>query len=191
MNPLRNEWQRKWLALDAHHPAVQTMADAAEAFCKRWVANRQEQTLLVLSGETGTGKTHTGRAIHRFCTQASMLAFEKGGWGAKQVPSTVFIAWPAAANEFNEKNFSAMDDACANDLVVLDDVGAENDPWKVCADKLCQILSRRENKFTVITTNLPVTAWAESFDVRISDRLMRNSIYVPLQGVPSYATRKH
>jgi DNA replication protein DnaC len=145
--------------------------------------------LLVLCGDTGTGKTHAARAISRYCTMASMTAFEGGKWGARRIPSTAFVPWPEAANQFGDKNFSAMDDCCGNDLVTLDDVGAENDPWKVCADKLCQILSRRENRFTVLTTNIAIEAWPTVFDTRISDRLVRNSKVVDMAGVPSYAAR--
>lgn len=189
MNPCATPWQRKWLELDVVHPRIQEMATAAEAFCRNWVSNEKSPGLLVLCGNTGTGKTHTARAISHYCTKASMTAFERGAWGTRSLPSTFYLAWPEAANQFNDKNFSAITDATENDLVTLDDVGAENDPWKICADKLCQILSRRENKFTVLTTNIQVEDWPAVFDVRISDRLWRNSKVVNLAAVPSYVMR--
>lgn len=81
-----------------------------------------------------------------------------------------------------------MEDAFNSDLVIIDDVGSENDPWKVCADRFCQILSRREKRFTVITTNVKPEQWAERFDGRISDRLMRSSVVVSI-GATSYALK--
>ena len=81
-----------------------------------------------------------------------------------------------------------MEDAFNADLVVIDDVGSENDPWKVCADKFCQILSRREKKFTVVTTNVTPEQWTERFDGRINDRLMRSSVVNQLSA-ESYSLR--
>lgn len=190
MHPLKTSWQRKWLRLDAVSPELQTLADAAEAFCARWVKNDKSKTLLVIVGTFGSGKTHTAKAIGSFCTAAALNAFEKGGWDKLgSLPSTIFISWPSVASEFNEKNFSVMDDAIKSALTILDDIGAENDPWKICADKLCQILSRREKMFTVVTTNIEPAAWASKFDGRIEDRLLRNSIVIDISNVPSFSLR--
>jgi hypothetical protein len=189
MNPCRNKWQQKWIGLDVVHPSLQGLADAAEKFCARWFENSPFKTLLVISGETGSGKTRTARKIYDFCRRAGSLAFESGKWGTAKFPDAAFISWPEACNQFNDKNLSLLDDANNSDLVVLDDVGAENDPWKICSDKLCQILSRREKRFTVITTNVPPANWSTAFDIRINDRLLRNSVVVDLTGVSSYALR--
>lgn len=187
MRPCRTKWQQKWIGLFIVHPDLQKLADAAELFCARWANNTPEKTLLVIVGNFGTGKTHTAKAIHRFCVAASMKVFETGKWGRHKFPSSILISWPEAANSFSEKQFGIMDDALENELVVLDDIGAENDPWKICADKLCQILSRREKKFTIVTTNVPPINWTERFDGRINDRLLRNSVVVDISSVPSFA----
>ena len=189
MKTLRNKWQQKWIGLDVVHPDLQTLADEAESFCSRWFDNLPNKTLLVVSGETGSGKTHVAKAVYRFCIAASTKAFDSKKWGHHKMPDSIFISWPEAANQFNDKNISIIQDAVENDLTILDDVGAENDPWKICADKLCQILSRREKKFTVITTNIPPAKWATEFDIRINDRLLRNSVVVDISKVPSYALR--
>ena len=72
--------------------------------------------------------------------RASSAAFDTEKWGHSKFPDTTFISWPEAANEFNNKSLMPMQDALDSALTILDDVGAENDPWKICADKLCQIL---------------------------------------------------
>lgn len=118
-----------------------------------------------------------------------MSAYETRRWPGGRFPQSIFVAWPEAAAQFGEKNYSVVQDAIGNELVILDDIGAENDPWKICADKLCQILTRREQMFSIVTTNVQPADWTEKFDGRIHDRLLRNSVVVDLTGVPSYSTR--
>jgi DNA replication protein DnaC len=189
MNPCKSKWQQKWLRLDVVAPEIQELATAAESFCSRWFNNSPGKTLLVIVGDYGSGKTHTAKAIFRFCLSAAMSAFDTKKWGEHRFPNSTFISWPEAANAFNEKHFGIMDEAMENDLVILDDVGAENDPWKICSDRLCQVLSRREKRFTVVTTNVSPINWEERFDGRINDRLLRNSVVVDISKVPSYSLR--
>ena len=163
------------------------MADAAQAFCGRWVSNENTPSLLVLVGDSGCGKTHVAKAIYWFCNSASSLAFKGGKWGHEKKPDTKYVAWPATVAAMKQKFDGGFEDALAASLSVLDDVGAENDPWAEGKDKLCQILSRREKMFTVLTTNAAPDSWAQRFDTRIADRLMRNSVIVDLAGVQSYA----
>lgn len=184
---MKNAWQNKWLAMDvAKSPELERVGDIVEGYCGRWFRNKPDKSLLVLCGEVRTGKTHLAKKIHRFGIASGFTAFDKGFWGRTAVPSVDYIAWPELACELSEKNRSYMNDAFTSSLLILDDVGAENDPWKVCADALCQILSRRERMFTVLTTNIMPAAWAEKFDARISDRLLRNSIVVDLSEVKPY-----
>ncbi len=190
MNKCASTWQQKWIALDIVAPELQTLATAAENFCGRWFVNSKERTLLVIVGTFGSGKTHTAKAIHRFAMSAATAAFDSKKWGESHFPTAAYISWPEAANAFAEKQFGLMDDANESDLVILDDIGSENDPWKACADKLCQILSRREKKFTVVTTNVPPINWTERFDGRINDRLCRNSVICDISKVGSYALKK-
>jgi DNA replication protein DnaC len=189
MNPCKTKWQQKWLRLNVVVPQLQELAESAEAFCGRWMNNNTTKSLLVIVGGFGSGKTHTARAIFRFCSAAATNAFETEKWGRQKFPESIFVSWPEAANEFNEKNYSLLQDILEDELVILDDIGAENDPWKICSDKLCQILSRRERKFTVITTNIQPTEWPTKFDGRINDRLLRNSVVIDLTGAPSYSLR--
>lgn len=175
--------------MDIVAPELQELAGAAERFCGQWVHNDSITPMLVIVGGFGSGKTHTARAIYRFCSSAAMNAFDTKNWGGHKYPESMFISWPEACNDFNDKNFNLILDAVGCELVVLDDIGAENDPWKVCSDKLCQILSRREKMFTVITTNIHPAEWPSKFDGRINDRLLRYSVVVDISKVPSYALR--
>lgn len=190
MNPLRNKWQQKRLAMDVTHPEVQVMADAAEVFCRLWFKNDHSKPMLVLAGNPGCGKTHVAKAVYKFAVKMAMAAFDSRAWGERSVPSSRCLSWPLVCSEINEKRYGLVEDLIDHDLAVIDDVGAENDPWKVCADRLCQILSRREGRFTLVTTNIQPKDWAERFDARISDRLFRQSMVVDLSQVPSYSIHK-
>jgi DNA replication protein DnaC len=90
-------------------------------------------------------------------------------------------------DDFKGGDYSVLGDMFEVDLLVIDDIGAEHDPSKSGVNKLCQILSRRETKFTVITSNISPAHWPERFDTRIADRLLRNSEVIELWSVPSYA----
>lgn len=184
--PCRSDWQQKWIGLDITSPVLQEVANAAQSFCARWIGHNNRQSLLVLVGASGTGKTHVAKRIYRFCSAARMNAAETGFWGPR-VPTTFYQSWPEAVTEFGNKQFGVMEDLLQSDLLVLDDIGAEDDPWNVGKDKLCQILSRREKRFTVVTTNIDPKFWAKRFDARIEDRLLRNSIVKMMTGVTSYA----
>lgn len=164
------------------------MAAEAESFCKSWVRNSGSLRLLVLVGESNCGKTHVARRVHNFCRCAGMKAFETGKWDkGGRVPGSTFVSWPEQTDQFKEGNYGVIQDLMDDDMVILDDVGAEHDPSKNSADKLCQVLSRRENKFTVVTTNIKMEDWPSKFDTRIADRLLRGSRIIALFGVPSYA----
>lgn len=83
-----------------------------------------------------------------------------------------------------------MEDLYGYDFLALDDIGAENDDFKVATDKLCMVLTRREKKHTLITTNISMDAWAQRFDARVEDRLLRNAEVVDMNEVPSFSVWK-
>lgn len=184
---MKNAWQNKWLGMDvANSPELERIGDIVEQFCGRWFRNKPKYSLLLLCGEVRTGKTHLAKKIHRFGIASAFTSHEKGCWGATTLPSVDYFPWPEVAAELGEKNRSCLTDMFDSSLLILDDVGAENDPWKVCADALCQVLSRREEKFTVITTNVMPLQWAEKFDARIADRFLRNSVVVDMSEVKPF-----
>lgn len=187
--PLATKWQQKWIDLECHHQLLQKLGDESESFCTRWFKQSPGFRLLILVGKNGSGKTHTLERIAKFASASAMTVYHKAGGRLGRVPSVTVIRWPEACAQFGQKNYGVMDDAFDADLCCLDEAGGESDAWKENADRFCQILSRREGKFTVITTNVQPHNWAKSFDVRISDRLFRNSVIVDITAVPSYAMK--
>ena len=182
------EWFEKWIGLDCYNEPLRNMQTAVQNFCANWVQNRRENPLLFLAGESGTGKTHCARRVARFALAAAPSVFESGAWRSGP-PSVCFVRWP----EFIEAESKAWtDEVMESSLTILDDVGSESDRYRsgVGVDKLCQLLDARakKNRFTFITSNYGVEEWAER-DTRVADRLLRNSVRVPLDGVTSWALR--
>lgn len=176
---------QKFIGLDCYHTAIEKMGTEARKFTSRWFRNEPNPSLLVLAGHTGCGKSHTLNAIVRFARSGTHTAWEIGKWNG--VPSVTYLHWPSAVDSLRKNDDSWLADAFNAGLLALDEVGGADDPWQNGTDKLCQILSRRENKFTVLTTNIKPASWEEQFDVRIADRFLRNSSIVDLSQVQSYA----
>lgn len=157
------------------------MADAAESFAGRWFRNKPDKSLLVLCGPSGCGKTHVANRLCGYSRMAAFTAMENGGWrDPLRVPDITYMRWPEVCEGFEADEFGSLQDGYNTDLLFLDDVGAEHDPWKKHTARLCQILTRRERKFTVFTTNISPEGWETQFDKRIADRLLRNSVVVSM-----------
>ena len=60
------------------------------------------------------------------------------------------------------------------DLLFVDDIGAEKDTTGFVKGKLCELLSRRLGKWTLLTSNLTLTDMGENYDNRISSRIIRD-----------------
>lgn len=116
--------------------------------------------------------------------------YESGDWIKLLDEGTVSVErvlWSRMADEIKAQGLNMFEALMSADIAFIDDIGAEHDPWGEVTAKLCQILSRREDKFTMITTNYGPLDWGKKFDARIEDRLLRGSDVVDLSGVESWS----
>lgn len=187
--PCKTNWQNKWLKLDCYRPEIQDLATKVEAFCGRWFKGDRKESLLILIGSSNCAKTHCAKSVFKFARNMGQASFSirKDSF---VVPGSAMFRWPEIVDGFKNGDYSVMDDLFLTDLIVLDDLGAEHDPSKMATNKLCQVMSRREKTFTMITTNVKPDEWAQAFDTRTADRFLRNSVIVDLTGLESYVLRK-
>lgn len=144
--------------------------------------------LLLLFGENGAGKTHCANAVHHWVTCV--------GHGKQFVKRTnhisyldcVYWRWPKLLDVFKEGGWDVVGDMMETALLIIDELGGGHDPSRVGVDKLCQVLSRREGMWTLITTNVLPAAWEETFDRRVASRFFRSATHVDLSEVPDFGT---
>lgn len=141
---------------------------------------------MVIHGENGTGKTHCLKAVERWYWKAGRTALFVPRDDVVRVPELQCWTWPKLLDHLKEGGWSVVDELCQCELLLLDELGGGHDPSFVGVDKLCQILSAREKKWTLVTTNIRPDAFEEKFDRRVASRLLRNSIVIDLSEVEDY-----
>lgn len=167
------------------------MADDVEAWCAKVCLAPTKAYSLVLAGPSGTGKTHCLDGAFRFAQRAAFDLWERGVWLKKLDEGGVTVerlTWSEVVMDMEFRREASLGTACGADVLFLDDVGAEHDPWKRGSSLLCHVLDKRSRKFTLLTTNATPDEWPERFESRVADRLNRGSVVVDLAGVESWAT---
>ena len=144
----------------------------------------------MLYGENGCGKTRTARLMARWANLIALeipFASNSESVGAR-LSNSAIVHWPSVVNGFHNGEFGATDDILNASLAVIDDIGAEHDPSGYGREQLYLVLSRREFRWNIITTNLPPGAWHDRLERRIASRLFRNADHIDLSSVPDYST---
>ena len=181
--------------MQLYHPQLEALAEQFYNFARE-IAQQQGKgrgRMLILYGPNGCGKTHAARALHRWFNAVRMLvgAFQivedpdRGGSEAV-IASSIYRNWPLVIDGFKRDEWLVVESLADEYLTVIDDIGAEHDPSRVGIEKLYTILNRRENKFTIITTNVPPEGWSQKFEQRIASRFFRNSTHIDLSQVPDF-----
>lgn len=192
--PPNRQWLEKHLNLKtSHHPKLKELEQEIWWFwydlTKSLPANIVRGRLLVIYGENGTGKTHCAKAVYNWARNSNLQYVEIPNRVDLLSAHSEFWSWPELLDEFKNGGWDIVQDLNKCALLILDELGGGHDPSGVGTDKLCQVLSRRENKWTILTTNILPAAWEEKFDRRIASRFFRNSIIVDLTGVPDFSLR--
>jgi DNA replication protein DnaC len=142
----------------------------------------------VLIGENGSGKTHIARHVRAWASAVTLMLPPVDAAVGVKMPDVCMVSWPAVVDGFKQREFSVMEDLLDCSLCILDDIGAEHDPSGFGKEQLCLLLSRREFRWTLITTNIQPGAWPTVFERRIASRLVRGAEHVDLSKVPDYAS---
>lgn len=177
------------MRLNCHCPELKQLCRVAIEIAEGLANNPSRGRLTVLHGRNGSGKTHFAQALVRWLTTVSIrLPLDHKENGAIGLADAWMFRWPEVLDSLKSGDWDITEDMKSPTLLVLDDIGAGHDPSKMGVDKLCQVLSRREHRWTIITTNFMPRDWPERLDQRVASRLLRNSVIVDLSRVPDYST---
>lgn len=145
--------------------------------------------LLLILGENGTGKTHCAKAVRDWIRQVGHHKQFVRRTNHISHLDCVYWHWPNLLDTLKSGGWDVVEDMFDTCVLIIDELGGGHDPSGVGVDKLCQVLSRRESMWTIVTTNILPAAWEQSFDRRIASRFFRNSVTVDLTEVPDFNLR--
>lgn len=145
---------------------------------------------LSLLGTTGTGKTHLAKIVMRqFIDQNRFDAPFDSGYNVKYGNRGTWINWRTFCASIRSGAYDLIEDVCKDWFVILDDVGSERDSTGFIAEAIDRIFNQRQNKWTMITSNLTLQDFANKVDVRVSDRMLRGNNEIIEIDCLSYAER--
>lgn len=166
-----------------------------QKFCSGFFKNPREGYLLFVYGNNGTSKTLAFNAIRKWFNTVCRTSdsYFVDGVNVIRMPYGQFWSFPSLLRELKggdwEKggNWEMIPELLSCEMLGLDEIGGDHDPSTVGVDVLCQVMSRRERKWTYMATNVGPDAWDTKFDRRLASRFFRNSIIIDLSNVPDYS----
>lgn len=187
---LKTPWQRRVLGLIPTHPAVQLMATAAELYAAGMLSGDARHRLVIIGGP-GNGKTTILERLWHWHRTVPIARWPRENRdGETDGFSCQMHDWPELCHRaMKDEDDWRWSEARQCGLLLLDDVGSEADKYKSGEPTtlLGGLLGVRKNRWTVITTNVPVANWRKVWDQRVADRLFRDSRIVDLEDCPSFA----
>jgi len=145
---------------------------------------------LTLSGESGTGKTTLARAIYRQFMDQNRFEIQFDKSRNRIVGNTaMFVDWRKLCDSLRGGAYELLEDICEEWFVILDDLGAERDTTGFIASATDRILNSRLGKWTLLTTNLPLSEIAERIDPRVASRMLRDNNVVIEIDAPDWNRR--
>lgn len=182
-------WAERVLKIKRYSPVHESLCLALHIMAGDWY-QRKNPRCLIISGDTGCGKTHSTNNFYKYCRATAIKALYGGGWTLR-TPSPHWVHWPdAMASYADGAVWSDLFPSLADPVMLfLDDVGQEADKYKSgdMNRALLSVLSARQHKYTILTTNVHPDRFVEVYGRAVEDRLYRsNGMLVDLWGAPSF-----
>jgi DNA replication protein DnaC len=155
---------------------MQAALDVTRSFAAEfWTKHAPVGSFLVLGGVTGTGKSHLALAI----AQQVMLRGTAAYMDAMELIRRVRGTWRRGSDKSEEEMYQLLGDI---DLLIIDEVGVQrgsDDEQMILFD----IFNRRyrDNRPTILLTNLDGKAFVDFMGPRIMSRLAERAKYVTFQ----------
>lgn len=180
------------------HPQVQKAADEVESWFRRFRDNSSLQRHLIISGPTGVGKSHLSVKLLKTVRGSVHQLWPSSAWN--HPPSVASADFSKIAvkeeSEWREWWKDHIDDIAGcglqAEVLFLEDIGCEVDRYRsgAPAARLCEIFNWFAEQWLVVTTNVPPGEWKTRWDARVADRMLRNSVIVEMDNVPSFQISK-
>ena len=148
-----------WLGWHAYDSGLQkARGELLRFLAERDHAKACDPRWLTITGPSGVGKTMMGKIVKNRYKKAK------------------FVTWPRLMGRcVDERDWGYVKGLELYGTLIIDDVGAESAGLlKSSKGSLANLLYAREGKWTVITSNLSLAEIGDTYDVRISDRMLRN-----------------
>jgi DNA replication protein DnaC len=166
---------------------LENMLTEASRFVKDVCAGGPRRWL-TLAGSSGAGKTYLAKRIYRHVREA--VFFKTSATDQEIVYPYDWIYWPEAAKLLQQQvEPEAVYHSPRTSFLVLDELGGIRDSTGYVSNRLAVILGQRENKWTIITSNLTVEQIGQRLDTRIASRLIRGRNVVVEVDATDYALR--
>lgn len=171
-----------WLKIQPHNDKdITALINACANFALGFKLFPDYPRWITILGNTGTGKTHCGRRLWVHLSN-------RLDWRGSQFNHHE-IYWPCFVSDLRAGNsFELLRDMARWPVLFLDDIGAERDTTGFATEQLNALVGARENRWTIITSNLMLEQLG-AIDPRIPDRMIRRpNICVEIQTM-SHAIR--
>ena len=146
-----------------------SILEKAVSFSNDYEPSKKEGHWLTFLGSCGVGKTHLAKRILKYVKDHHTQYLRR--YGITQFRSNLFSYWPDIVDALRGGDYGRLNPLYSADFLAIDDLGAEYASDYINS-KLQQLLNKRLNKWTVITSNLSLDDFSHK-DERIASRLVR------------------